>query len=430
VGDKEAQGARAAPSLIEIVGGFLDMKKLIVLSVIFALVAGGVFAVDVSGTVIGNINVLEGSTGKTAEDEDGKPVTPDVSSSANLSRVRLEGSGANDEGTFGVWVRVDGFDTTFTVGELSGKNWEGAPYRAYKAHGYAWWKPIDQFKLLIGGNPDGFFGKEGVTAWMFYQTVSDTGVVLPGNAWGGGYGSYHFRNAFYGGFADEGALLTITPADMATINIVIPFFPGGKTEEVFKKTTAQVDLNLDFGNIALTYKGNLKEGEDQPNLFVSFSGSFDPINIDFGVGYEMAHEVTDEATGKTTTVAQPIHVGLGVKYTATDTVGVKFRAMGSLGGDDKATDILADVLPYFVLGDNLTAFVSLGLAMNMPDEGDSSTAWHFNPYIVVGEEWGAKFVAGIRVWSTFAKDDKDAAGDKLGSTYINWAVPIAFNISF
>jgi len=398
------------------------MKKLIAISVVFALVAGVAFAADVSGAVIGTANVLEGSTVKDSK----------VTSSANLGRVRLEGSGETGDGDFGGWVRVEGFDTAWTKGELTGHSWEGDAWRAFGAFGIAWWKPIDMFKLSIGANPDGHWGKEGVTAWMFYQTASDTGVVNPGNAWGGGYGKIVFRNAFFGGFGDERVFMTISPAEIVDINIGIPFFAkfalpdldgdgesdgsrSFETADIFKKTVAQVDLKLDFGNIALTYKGDLgydkeKGYNDPASIFVYYGGSFGDLSIDFGLGYTMAKD-----DGKN---AQPIGVGLGVKY-ATESFGVKFRTVATLAGDDKETNILADVLPYYNISETLRAFVSVGLAMNMPEKGDSVTGWHFNPYLEVGSEWGPKFIAGIRAWSPGGKD---------AETF--WAVPIALHIGF
>jgi len=95
--------------------------------------------------------------------------------------------------------------------------------------------------------------------------------------------------------------------------------------------------------------------------------------LDVGIGYELANE---------NGTANPIAAGLGVKYAA-DAFGVKFRAVGSFAGEDKNTKVLADVLPYFNLGDNLAVFVSVGLGVLMPDGGDTVIGWHFNPYIQV-----------------------------------------------
>jgi len=363
------------------------MKKLIAISVVFALIAGVAFAVDLGGTVIGSATLFQSDTGDDAK----------VTSSGTMNRIRIDGGGEAGDGVYGGYVR-------FGDGNYDGN---------------AWWKPIDQFKLMVGGNGgDGFLAKEGVTGWMFYQTPCDTDVADNGNTWGGGYSNwpYIFRSAFYGGGKDgkDDVYLFITPVDMLAINLQIPFISeGGKeTADVFAKTIAQLDLKLDFGNIALTYRGDSGEGNDQPKVFAYFGGSFGDLALDVGLGYQFANE--DDT-------ANPVGIGFGLKYAA-DAFGVKFRGLVNLGGEDKNTNIMADVMPYFGLGDNLTAFVSVGVTMAMPDGGDSVLNWHFNPYIQVGEEWGAKFVGGLRVWSANPLDGSDGV--------INWAVPVGVIVSF
>jgi len=374
------------------------MKKLIVLSLVFAMLASAAFAVDLSGNIIGTVNVLQSDT------RDGS----DITGTGTLNRVRIDGSGqANDN--FGGYIRAEGGGFT----------------------GNAWWKPIDQFKLLIGGNGgDGFIAKEGITGWSFIGPPADTGVTFGGdNVWSGT--TYDFwplrtRYAFYGGGKDGGEDLWmfITPMDILSINICLPFFSeaGKEVADIFKKTVAQIDVKLEgVGNIALTYEGGLLKGNDQPNIFLYYGGSFGAISIDFGFGYHFAHSSSDGGDGQ----AQPLGIGLGVKYAA-DAFGVKFRTTVALAGDDKATRFFADVLPYYNLNDKVSVFLEAGLGMYMPDGGDTLVGWHVNPYIRVGEEWGAQFLAGVKLWA----GDKDSAvqGNDLKAIY--WSVPIALVVSF
>jgi len=368
------------------------MKKLIAISVVFALVAGVAFAVDVGGTVISGVTLISGDTGDDS----------DVMAGGAMKRMRFEGAGEAGDGNFGGWLRLgDGGSPGF--------------------NGLAWWKPLDQFKLTFGANPDGHWGKEGVTGWMFYQMPYDTGVTMDGaNVWGGDniYGQgLKYRNAFFRGVGDPGALLEIKPMDMLGINIAIPFIAKGegKAEDIFKATVAQLDLNLDFGNIALTYEGEASyiqggnKGGDGGTVFVYFGGSFGDLSLDVGLGYQLTGE--DENTN-------PISAGLGVKYAA-DAFGVKVRVVGSFGGDDKNTNVLADIMPFFNLSDTMRAFVSVGIGMTQPEEGDSTMGWHFNPFLQVGNEWGPAFYAGVKVSS--------AGGD---DAVINWAIPLAIGVSF
>jgi len=418
------------------------MKKLIVLSVIFALVASAAFAVDLSGTVFGHVNVIQGSTEKDS----------DVGSSGNMDRQRLEGSGEVADGAFGGAMRLDN-------GNI--------------AHTYAWWKPIDQFKLIIGSHADGFWGKEGVTGWGLNQMPYDSGVALNPGIWywnGGGSSIFsqaaamHSRYTFFGGWGDDSAMLEITPIDMLSINIGIPFFAGGKAEDVFKKIVAQVNVNLDFGNIAITYRGGrgydkgktttstavigawidsagaLQTGappagttgatiirEDKPaapvttgdyndpsTIFAYFGGTFGDLGID--VGFSARFGGNDDAK-------DPIGIGLGVKY-AVDSFGVKFRLTAALGGDDKTTYINTSVVPYYAINDNLTVFLNAGLGVTAVDVSgvDPVIGFYVNPYLRVGAEWGPSFYAGFQLWS----DGVETAGEKI----TKWAVPVALMVSF
>jgi hypothetical protein len=351
------------------------MKKLIVLSVVLALVATAAFAVDIGGEVFGKVVPASGESGDAASD--------DITSDLGFGRVRLSGYGEAGDGAFGGYIRVDGDSVSAR---------------------YAFWKPIDQLKVLIGNNPDGFYGKEGVTGWMFNENPYDGGVAYGGDkVWGEGYYGWGIgtRSAFYGGYGGDALHLNITPVEMFTINVAIPFASGAKTEDVFKDIFIQADVNLDFGNIALSFQAK----EDAGDVYLYYGGSFGDLGVDFGFHYDLAEDA-------------PLGVGLGLKY-ATDAFGVKFRTVARLAGGDKATRLIADVLPYFPLGDNIVVFVNMGIAMVAPDEGDSIFDWSFNPYLRIGEEWGAQFLVGLQVYSKGGKD---------GITY--WSIPIGIMVMF
>jgi hypothetical protein len=394
------------------------MKKLIAISVVFALIAGVAFAVDVTGTVFGHFNVLEGSTA-----EDSK-----VTSSGGMDRVRIDGSGEAGDGAFGGYIRLD-------MGDIDSAN--------------AWWKPIDQFKLIIGNNTDGFWGKEGVTGWGFNQMPNDSGIATNYGIWygwddgAGGFGAsdvytgralppLHNRYTFFEGVVNNAAMMEITPMDMLGINIAIPFeAPNAVSKEsadVFKAAVAQINLNLDFGNIAITYDGGgrgSKAVDAAGAIYAYFGGTFGDLGIDFGVSYHLSGDAADGQTED----ALPIGIGVGVKY-ATDSFGVKFRTTAALagkenkqaGGDGGNVYINTSVLPYFNISDSLAAFANVGLGMVMPEEGDNEMGWYFNPYLRVGAEWGPTFYAGVRVESPF----------KMGAdkAIINWSVPVSLMVSF
>jgi hypothetical protein len=375
------------------------MKKIIALLVVFALFAGSVFAVDLGGAVNGHVSLFSGTT------EDGKD---EITASADMGRIRIEGAGQTDDGVFGGWLRKE-------AGESG-------------ANGIAWWKPLDVLKISIGGNPDGHWGKEGVTGWMFSQTAYDSAPVTvnTGNIWG--WGMYGFntmsRTAFFGGSGRNALRLEITPLDILAINIDLPVFDGGEWEDLIKGAVAQVDLNLAFGNIALTYQGGASQIGDNGRIFGYLGMPLGIINLD--VGFALAFADPDKPSGDDS--ALPIAAGIGLKAGISDLFGIKLRTWAAFGGKDAAGDatpfiLTADLNPYLTLSDSLRVFFTLGMAMSAPSEGDSTIGFHINPYIEVGQEWGPKFLAGFTLVSDGSKDAKD-------NGIITWGLGIGIQSSF
>jgi hypothetical protein len=417
------------------------MKKLIAIAVVFALVAVGVAFADLGAQVIGTVNLFEGST---VEDSD-------KTGSASFNRLRIEGSGENDDGTFGAWIRFSSEDGNI------GHDLVAA---------YAWWKPIDQVKLTLGGNPDGIHGKEGYAGWMFYQMPSDIGIVSPHSVWGGPYlnpgweGYAKYRNAFYEGEADYALFLDIKPVDMFGLNLILPYIGtefggsdaekwGGSVGGVFKRMTIQADLNLDFGNIALTFKLNpyTKEADKQDGaiggkVFLYFNlSAIDNLSLDLGIGFPLPRSYDGYK------VQDPVAIGLAAKFDVSDTFGFKARLLAQFmdaktsdsGDPDKGPFVLGlDLLPYIGINDSMKAFIGLGLTMySFPEVGgvkpDSAIGWHFNPYLQVGAEWGPTFYAGIRVYTYGDKKSEKSVFGYDGtdvSAPIHFEIPIGIQVSF
>jgi len=248
----------------------------------------------------------------------------------------------------------------------------------------------------------------------------------------------HNRYVFLEGFQENGASLEIKPLDMLSINIGIPFIShprGTEFGDVLQASLAQIDLNFDFGNIAITYDGANRAGikaGDGGALFVYYGGSFGDLSLDIGFALHFAGAAdTDKPGWGASDKAQPIGVGLGLKY-ATDAFGVKFRVTAALGGEiDKNTYINASILPFFKINDNMSAFVNVGLGVTSPEEGDAITGFYFNPYLRVGAEWGPTFYFGIQVSSDGYKYGNGGGLDPVnGETVIKFAVPISLMVSF
>jgi len=368
------------------------MKKLIAVLAMVALVSGAAFA-QFGGAVFGGVNLLESGTNAEGKDS--------INGSGGMSRLRVEGSGSSDDGAFGGWLRMEGASNYFRAPPSWASDQSPFAGMGVDMWGYAWWKPIDQFKLILGSNPDSFWGKDGYARWMFYQVAGDVGAADAGNAWG------IFSNMFWGGFGGYGALMEITPIDILGLNIALPYIDmsGSEVADIFEAAKLQLNVNLDFGNIALTMDGLSDAGK----LFVYFGlGAVENLDLAVGFGYNLNSSLAA--------------AGAALKFGINDSFALKFRVGADLPGKDKSSNdeekylgLAVDVMPIIGVNDSMTAFVSLGLTVSGKD---SDMEFHFNPYIQIGSEWGPSFWAGFRLWSSGNMKD------------MHWAVPVAINFAF
>jgi len=375
------------------------MKKLIAIAVVFALAVGTAFAVDLGAEVITHAKLFayEGSGSG-------------VKASGGWDRLRISGAGELMDGKFGGKIRIDPAEWKQTT-ETWNPAYDPTEANASKyalnngVQGYAYWKPIDQFKLIIGqsGASDGFWGKEGQSGWSFNQTAND--FIVPsgstGNIWGGGYTDLKYRKAFADDYVDAGIYMEIRPMDMLGINIGLPVFSGDKWDKgLFKKVLFQVDLNFAFGNIAITYKDN--------SVFLYFGGSFGAIGLDIGLSVP---QLIDNP-GFT-----HLYFGAALKFSA-GAFGLKFRTAAGIPVKSGASfDLIAGVLPSFAINDNFSVFVNVesGFSIN---SGLAKMGFSFNPYIRIGAEWGPTFYAGIQV------EKKSKTAD------VTFGLPIGIEVSF
>jgi len=397
------------------------MKKLIAISVVFALVAGAAFAADIAVDVKGGVNLIKGNTEKKPGVTDGtlSGISTDTTAATKptadggMPQFRISASGENDDGTFGAFFRYD-----------AGWGWHTG---VGTAEGHAWWKPVDALKLLIGGGPDGRFGADGNARWNFYQVAGDVGVAKE---------NWKLSPSFYGGWDDAGLDLIITPVEALEINFGIPFITQGwqKVENVYMKSTFQVAYAIEnIGKFAITYKSGLgNKAAVDPTLFkkVTKGGGdqwiFDPdtgagirnpdyepeydtwegingekpihdpgqlwlyfnlsaienLSIDIGLGYTLpksgkgiGFEPWDDPDDPDNpfefegTLNSPIAFGVAAKFDAGD-FGVKARTQGLFAGKvqpngDKAynlpINVIFDVQPYYAVSEALTVHFSVGI---------------------------------------------------------------------
>ena len=389
------------------------MKKLIVFSVIFALVAGSVFAADIGVTVLGAAQLLNGNDKQELKEtkDDGTPVYGNKNQNDTdfgIGRINIEASGALEDGTIGGWLR-------FRAGGGQGSNVEG--------WGKVWWKPIDAFQLQLGANPDGEWGLDGVAGWNFYQLACDVSIIDNGNTWGWGYtglGDVKFRDAFFGGWGEPNALIfNVTPVEALEIHLAFPIGQASvPAYKEYQKFTVQAKYNIDgVGTAAITYQNGFGhedgtrgggtaiysgETNDPSKLFIYFGlSSIENLGVDIGVGLTLPSDVTHTVTyygaegtpdenkklsETTITKNYPLNVGVGVNFSS-GAFGVKARVLAEFLGStetDKARynldgskvttgnatenyklgdglTMLIDVQPSFAVNETMTAYLSMGV---------------------------------------------------------------------
>jgi len=307
------------------------------------------------------------------------------------------------------------------------------------------------------------WGKEGVTGWSFTSGPYDSSLALnPGVWYGTDWGSspyqwidgstgkstsnpyIHSRYVFFEGFVDFGAAMEIKPLDILGVNIAIPFISktGEDAYKLFGATIVQLDLNLPFGNIALSYNGgdlartNERVGANGA-FYAYYGGSFGDIGLDVGLSYHITGD---------NEVKQPFGVGVGLKYAA-GAFGINFKATVAIPlesdgmGDEANTYVNVAVLPSYAINDNLTVFFQAGLGMILPskdlkdyssDVKGAYVGWFINPYLRVGAGWGPSFGFGVKVYSDGLpyQTGSDSVLDFNGKAVVKFEIPVAIMVSF
>jgi hypothetical protein len=433
------------------------MKKIIAISVMFALFAGAVFAEANLGFAFAyKVVPAESDTAKGSVS----------SSTADNVNSHVNADFKNDDGTVGGRVRF------YAAGKTG---WWGAHPFAF-----AWWKPMDQLKVQFGHNPDGDWGGAQITGWGLNAGAQDF-VAIDSDSDGTKYGEIwkNGRSAgFYPGYSNAGALVSIYPMDALSINIALPLsgnaHNGGevKTYASYPFLHLNVAYNLEgMGTIRFSFvgKGGLEKTHHDPasvttdqidhfsdpdhddfgkvgnlpgksvgDLFASFYLTMiEGITLDFGVGFGLPYTAAETEFFTTTTtykVNPGLQVGFGASYSG-DGYGVKLRVGSRLAGSSTVTEVIGGtsfsgtakdptiigvvILPYYNL-DIFSVYLNVGFGMAMPEYGDNASDWYINPYIKKSVS-NLNFFAGLKVGSPYKGN---------GDSHIHWAVPFGFDCSF
>jgi len=389
------------------------MKKIIAISVMFALIAGAAFAdSSVGGTVENFMYVFEGSTADGAkammEGSNGHPGTPDgttdwLSKKGPGQTGYIVIKGQNDEGTFGGLVRANAY---------GGK---------YGWRNFAWWKPIPQLKLFLGSDGDGLFGTDPLVSWGYHQ--GREGFIAT-HDWG------FWRGIWMGNWDGYGLAISVYPTEGVELNLALD--PGDDPVLVSGVIPKGIQFNGSYvlqgtGKIFFTYKGagfgnsgNINNEDLKDNGAIALSFLVTALD---GIQIHPAFSTTlFDVKG---TAKNPLNIGLAATYNS-DAVNVKFRSAFILNGTSPSSAgaegqqlIHVGIMPWFAL-DGLNVFISFDLVMKTAAKGaEAQTSFELAPYVRV-PAGGGLFQAGLKI-------QNDGAKPKATTTY---SVPVAFVYSF
>ena len=370
------------------------IKKLIAISVVFALVAGAAFAVDLGGAVITSVKVAESTAGADAT----------LFSGGGVGRARIEGSGEAEIGigSIGGWIRFD-VDTVYLGG--------GGDDKLVAA--LAWWQPIEQLRIQLSHNKDGHFDTSHIGRYGFYAQANEIGGLVTSDGNWGSFASYD--NAIFGGYDGFDFALIITPMEGLTINVALPWNQTAGTDTqpaaTFKKAFFQVNYNADFGAIHVTYQG-VNSATVMGNFYANaFIGMIENLGLEVGLKFGIAAEGAPKP---------PLAIALGAKYDVSEQFGVKLRSVFEIPMESGGkANIRVDLLPYYAINESVTAYLDAGILVI----GGGDTTFHIGPYVRVGSEWGPGFYAGLRIANAQAYTaTKDAK--------MSWSVPIGLIAQF
>jgi len=389
------------------------MKKLIVVSVIFALVAGAAFAeTTVGGQLQMGMIFMEGNN-----------VTDDD--------VKMGGSYTGD----GVYHEAK-LSAVFGDGRGGGR----LVWRTEKKDAWGWlqWRPNQFLRVKMGHDRDGEWGAAQITGWGF--TGEAKNAVAAVNDWGGHFamGGVLRANAFFGGIGDgenTSVELSFYPIDGLSASLFLTNVTDNLeiSDHLSKAKLHVVYAIEDIGTVRFTAAGkgalatvkdeetgdkDLRKG-DIADLFLSFYSKSIVQGLAFDVGFKFNLPHMDaDSQGAT-------NIGLGLAYDAGSfnvkvRTGVQFGAKDAAGKEAPAEWGIG-ILPNYRINPNLIVFFHAGFRQVLTDEeGAQKWGWFINPYIWVRAAEGLRFWTGIQIL--------DQEG--VRENQIKWIIPFGFNFYF
>jgi len=454
------------------------MKKLIVVSVIFALVAGAAFAeAALGGQLMIGTTLLTGDDSKN-EAGDFKDV---IMGGQQYHEAKMSATFGDAKGG-GKLVFTSGTDNAYGGGLGTGyvRTW-----------GFLYWRPLPVFRMQVGVNADGDFGAAQISGWGFTgEAKNSVGAISDYMNWGGGntwWPTWIFQsaltrkgNGFYPGTGDLANVnFQLFPIDALTLTFVLPI--GGGLADSGDGGNQPVGMQLadfhfnakytieDVGIAQLSFvgKGGLgsstevveKDGkkvtetikQDEKASVGNLYGSFyltaiAGMNAELGLVYGLPWK------NSTTELDNDGYLGVGVGFRLDDGGPFTFKTRinarfggktGALIGtynkdgtfkkdvaEEMPTLVYAHILPCYKITNDLWAFLYAGVGIESFQQYEGMRfGWFVNPYVWVRAAEGLRFWAGLQIYQ-----DGRRAGE-FGSTAetdspVTWRVPFGFNFYF
>jgi hypothetical protein len=373
------------------------MKKLIAISVVFALITGALFAqAAVSASVETRWMVATSNT----ENGLGKAYT-----GGGVNNGTIGVAGSNDDGTYG-----GVFKLAFVGNDNNGTRDDMVIDFAKFDRAFVWWKPIDQITLKLGHDGDGQWGTTDLIRWGHFNMPRNIATE-----------NWNQHGYLLGHWDHSGFSIGITPMDNLFINLAIAL---GKEESIQDDLAdgmmIQAGYILDgIGKITLTY---LRAKEMWPiysedgRLGLTFFSNEIVDGLAFEVGGNVNLDMPEED-------GNLFRFGAGAHWNGGD-FGVKFRLWGGpvLGKTSEGDylQLYADIMPWYNISDSVgTFYLNIRFALSGVDTID----WNVTPYLRNSMGGAGDF----RIGAQFASQIGDAVKDDRG---IDWKIATAWVLSF
>jgi hypothetical protein len=391
--------------------------------------------VNWGGVVWASSNLLAGDD---AEDSD-------IRAGALHGETRINASASTNTniGTFGMFAQITGGlgqpripnTATWTAGSNMPRLW-----------GNVWYRGLEDMLWL------------GMGTWLFALDdlgrlgLTRLGTGLVSRELHHRQGSIVPQNPFMTELVMDGFGVDFTPVSNVRVGVGVPWnwnnvTPGTQAstvganaiaaQDIYRGAVARVRVDLDgIGFVGVGFSGATNwtsrggprvTGRGDTTDIGDFYGYFrltmvDNLVADLGIRFGAAEDGED------------LSIGIGAQYSFGE-FGVNFRSTAAFGIGEywdtslNATQISAEVLPWFDVSQNVMLAMNLGFGVNLAgselSEADPLLMWMAHPYVTVNIG-NPRLAFGFRI-----SGNNNRGNDRTASQHgMQWEIPIGFQFAF